>query len=351
MLPPVFVVEVPGDGLLDAFFEGRLWEPAQLVVDLRGIDGVAAVVAGAVFYVFDEGLGLAEGLENGLYHGEVVPLVVPSDVIYFPFAAFTNDEVDGAAMVFRVEPVPHVGPVAIDGEGLIFQRMNEHEGDELLRELVWTIIVGAAGDGHGHAVGAVPRLHEKVGRRFRGGIRAGRMERRGLSEEEVFPLERQVAVHFVGRDLMETADAVEAAYIEEHAGAHDVRLEEDARVGDGAVHVALRSEIHHHVGLFLFKQLIDEVPICDISPHEGEAGLLPDGREGLQVPRIGELVQAEDLVVRMGQLVIDEIAPDKSGSAGDDDLHTVLLRIQARCLSKKDVSYLFPTGWGGPRPS
>ena len=147
------------------------------------------------------------------------------------------------------------------------------------------------------------------------------MKRRGLGEEEVFPLKGQVAVHFVRRDLMETLNAIEAARIEKHARAHDVRLEEDARIGDGAVHMALRGEIHHHVGLFFLKQPIDEVPIRDVSPHEGEARLLPDGSERLQIPRIGELVQTEELVVRMGQLVIDEIASNKSGSAGDDDLH------------------------------
>ena len=158
------------------------------------------------------------------------------------------------------------------------------------------------------------------------------MERRGLGEKEVLPLKGQVAVHFVRRDLMEPADTVEAARIEEHAGAHDVRLEEDTRIGDGTVHMALCGEIHHHVGLFFFKQPIGEVPVRNVSPHEGEARLLPDGREGLEVPRIGELVQTDDLVVRMGQLVIDEIAPDKSGSAGDDDLHYMRLKTPSRRL-------------------
>ena len=351
MLPPFFVVEIPGDGLLDAFFEGRLREPAQLVMDLCGIDGIAAVVAGAIFHVLDEGFRLAERGEDGLHHGEVIPLVVPADVVHFPFAAFPDNEVDGAAVVFGVEPVPHVCPVAVDGEGLVLQRMDKHEGDELLRKLVRAVVVGAAGDGHGHAVGAVPCLYEEVGRRFRGRVRAGRMEGRGLCEEKVFPLERQVAVHFVGRDLMETTEAVEAARIEEYAGPHDVRLKEDARVGDGAVHVALCGEVHHHVGFFVFKQLVNEFSVCNVSAHEGEARFIPDGCKRLEVPRIGELVQAEDLVVRMGQLVIDEIAPDKSGSAGNDDLHTALLRIQARYLSKRDVSYLFLTGWDAPRPS
>ena len=141
MLPPVFVVQIPPDSFLNAVFKGRLREPAQLVVDLCGIDGIAAIVAGAVFYVLDEGLGLTESGENGLHHGEIVLLIMPADVVHFAFPTFPDNEVDGAAVVFRIEPVPHVRPVAVDGKGLIFQRMDEHERDEFFRELVRAVII------------------------------------------------------------------------------------------------------------------------------------------------------------------------------------------------------------------
>ena len=45
MLPPSLMLEVPLDGLLDAVLEFRLRLPAELRVDLRRVDGVAAVVA------------------------------------------------------------------------------------------------------------------------------------------------------------------------------------------------------------------------------------------------------------------------------------------------------------------
>ena len=113
------------------------------------------------------------------------------------------------------------------------------------------------------------------------------------------------------------------ARIEEHARTHDVRLEKNARIGNGAIHVALRGEIHHHVGLFFFKQAIHEVPVRDVPAHEGEARIVPNGSQRLQVARVSELIQTDDLVVRMGQLVIDEIAPNKSGPAGNNDLHDI----------------------------
>ena len=45
VLHPLLVVEVPVDGQDDALLEGSLGVPAQIVLDLGGVDAVAAVVA------------------------------------------------------------------------------------------------------------------------------------------------------------------------------------------------------------------------------------------------------------------------------------------------------------------
>ena len=47
-LPPRPVLQIPGDGLGDPGLEGFLRAPAQFVFDLRGVDGVAPVVAGTI---------------------------------------------------------------------------------------------------------------------------------------------------------------------------------------------------------------------------------------------------------------------------------------------------------------
>src|SRR5882672_3324832 len=53
---PLLVIQIPLHGFANAFFEGVGWAPAEVALDFRGVDGVAAVVAGAVF---DEGDQLA----------------------------------------------------------------------------------------------------------------------------------------------------------------------------------------------------------------------------------------------------------------------------------------------------
>ena len=45
MLHPLLVLEIPVDGQDDALLERGLGVPAQIVLDLGGVDAVAAVVA------------------------------------------------------------------------------------------------------------------------------------------------------------------------------------------------------------------------------------------------------------------------------------------------------------------
>src|SRR5689334_4241239 len=57
------VLPVPGDRVAEALFKGDRRLPAQLIFNLLTVDGVAAVVAGAVGDVLDERFRLAHGGE------------------------------------------------------------------------------------------------------------------------------------------------------------------------------------------------------------------------------------------------------------------------------------------------
>ena len=54
MLHPLLVVEVPVNGQDDALLEGSLGIPAKVVLDLGGVDAIAAVMAQTVSDVLDE---------------------------------------------------------------------------------------------------------------------------------------------------------------------------------------------------------------------------------------------------------------------------------------------------------
>ncbi len=90
-----------------------VWRPpAQLALELGGVDGVAAVVAGAVAHPV-EVLGVpSHGLEDHPQHGDVVSLAVGADEVGLPHAALREDVPDGAGVVLGViqsrtfSPVP-----------------------------------------------------------------------------------------------------------------------------------------------------------------------------------------------------------------------------------------------------
>lgn len=320
--PPVAVLEVPLDRLLDAVLEFRLRLPAELRVDLRRVDGVAAVVALAVGDVLDEVFGLAELLEDGLDDVDVGALIVTANVVDLANAALLQDQVDGMAVILDVEPVANILAVAVDRQLLIGQRVDDHQRDELLREVIRTVVVRAARDRRRDLVGAVIRHDQEVRTGFRSRIRARRLEVRLLREEQVRTVERQVAVDLIRRDLMVAVDAVLAAGVEQHARADDIRLQEDLRILDGAVDMRLCREVDDDVRLLLLKDAVDSLTVRDVRADELEVLLLHRRLERLKIARIRQLVDADDAVSRMLlEHVVDKVRTNEAGTAGHDDIH------------------------------
>ena len=320
--PPVTVLEVPLDRLLDAVLEFRLRLPAEFRVDLRRGDGVAAVMPLAVGDVLDEVFGLAELLEDGLDDVDVGALIVTADVVDLADATLLQDQVDGMAVILNVEPVANILAVTVDRQLLVGQRIDDHQRNELLREVVRAVVVRAARDRRRDLVGAVVGHDEQVGTGLRSRIRARCLEVRLLREEEVRTVERQVAVDLVRRDLMVAVDAVLAAGVEQHARADDIRLQENLRILDGAVDMRLRREVDDDVRLLLLEDAVDRPTVCDVRADELEVLLLHRALERLEVARIRQLVDADDAVTRMLlEHVVDEVRTNEAGTAGHDDIH------------------------------
>lgn len=82
--------------------------PAELALELAAVDGVAAVVAGAVGDPV-EVLGVAaHGLQDHAQDRDVVPLAISSDEVGLPHAAAGQDVPDGRGVVLGVDPVADV---------------------------------------------------------------------------------------------------------------------------------------------------------------------------------------------------------------------------------------------------
>lgn len=315
--PPGLVLDVPVDGLLQAPGEvgvGR--PPAQLALELRRVDGVAAVVAGAVGDPV-EVLGVASHrLEDHAQDGDVVLLAISPDEVGLSHAALGEDVPDGRGVVLGVDPVADVLALPVELGADAVDDVRDLPGDELLHVLVRAVIVGAVGDRGAQAVGAGPGAHEHVGGRLRRAVRRARVVRRLLGELRRV-VERQVAVDLVGGDVV-VADAVLADGLQQAESALHVGAQERLGVGDGVVVVALCGVVHD--GVVARDDPVQQLGVADVA-HDELHAVGGQARDVLGVAGVGQLVQ--DGHVHPGVVVdhvVHEVAADEAAAARDDDV-------------------------------
>ena len=315
--PPGLVLHVPVDRLLEPLGEvgvGR--PPAQLALQLRGVDGVAAVVAGAVGDPVEVLGVLSHRLQDHAQDRDVVPLAVGADEVGLPHAALREDVPDGRGVVLGVDPVADVLAAAVELGAHAVDDVRDLARDELLHVLVGSVVVGAVGDGRAQAVGAGPGADQHVGGRLGARVRGGRAVRRLLGELRRV-VERQVAVDLVGGDVV-VADAVFPHGLQQAEGALDVGVQEGLRVGDGVVVVALGGVVND--GVVAGDNAVQQLRVADVAHDELNAVSRQPG-DVLGVAGVGQLVQ--DGHVHPGVVVdhvVHEVAADEAAAARDDDV-------------------------------
>ena len=315
--PPGLVLDVPVDRLLQALGEvGVRRPPAQLALELRAVDGVAAVVAGTVGDPV-EVLGIApHRLEDHAQDRDVVLLPVGADEVGLPHAALGEDVPDGRGVVLGVDPVAHVLAAAVELGAHAVDYVGDLARDELLHVLVGAVVVGAVGDRGAKPVGAGPRSDEHVGGSLGRAVRRGRLIGRLLSELGGV-VERQVAVDLVGGDVV-AADAVLADGLQKSEGALDVGAQEGLGVGDGVVVVALGGVVHD--GVVARDDTVQQRGVAYVA-HDELHAVRRQSRDVLGVAGVGQLVQDGDVDVRMVvHDIVHEVAADEAAAARDDDV-------------------------------
>ena len=315
--PPGLVGDVPVDRLLEPLGEvGVDRPPAQLALELRAVDGVAAVVAGAVGDPV-EVLGVAaHGLQDHAQDGDVVLLAICADEVGLPHAALGEDVPDGRGVVLGVDPVADVLAAAVELGTDAVDDVGDLARDELLHVLVGAVVVGAVGDRGSQPVGAGPGAHEHVGGRLGGAVRRARVVGRLLGELGRV-VERQVAVDLVGGDVV-VADAVLADGLQQAEGALDVGAQERLRVGDGVVVVALGGVVHDRV--VARDDAVQQPGVADVA-HDEPHAVRGQPRDVLGVAGVGKLVQDGHVDARVVvHDVVDEVAADEAAAARDDDV-------------------------------
>ena len=296
------------------------------VGDEAVVDPVNAYVAVVVKHLLLEHLAqllvaghhVVYGLDGELHDVDVPHLVVSSHVVHFPFAALAHHHVDGLTVVFHIEPVAHVGALAVDGQPFALKNVVDDERNELLGEVVGPVVVGASGDAYGHVVGVAVGHDKEVGTRFRSRIGTVRTERSLLGEVAFGP---QTSIHLVGGHLMVAfaglpcgvslrvlaRDPSPSGSVEEVLRAEDVHAQEELRVFDGAVYMALGGKVHHIVDVVPGKEAVGQFAVAYVPLHEQAAAVVDVVLDGAEIAGVGECIENDHLDVFVPVFLVKQV--------------------------------------------
>jgi hypothetical protein len=344
VLPPGTVGEVPCHGLFEARFKGLERAPAELPLEFRRVDRVSAVMAGPVGDEADRlparsprrGIHGVEEVADRMYDVEVGALVAAAYIVGLADHAALEDECEGVRVILDIEPVTHVHAVAVHGKRLVRQALDDHVRDQLLREVIGPVIVGAVRHHGRKIVGLVPRPHEVIGRCLARGIGRVRRIGRAFGEQALRP---ERAVDFVGRHVQQTeagaarrgeASPIAQRLLQQDEGTDDVGLDEFARTVDRTIDMAFGGQVHHEIGLVAIEQRANASAVADVDLGEGVARMSRALRNRGEVRGVGELVDVHD--IRPG--AIEEISHDgRTDEAGPSRYEDGLAVEPHRCCS------------------
>ena len=100
--------------------------------------------------------------------------------------------------------------------------------------------------------------------------------------------------------------------MEQGEGADDVGLDELAGAVDRAVDVRLGRQVHDRVGAMLLEDPGDLGGVADVDPLEVVAGVFAGLGERGEVAGIRQLVDVDDLGVRLADQLADDRRPDET---------------------------------------
>ena len=198
------MIQIPLDGQADTIFKHRLRQPAQLVVDLGRIDGIAHIVSFSVLHMLDQTLRLAKIFTDEFYDINIFHLVVSADIVNFADGSAAQDQVNRLTVILDIQPVAHIESLSVYRKRLICQRICDHKRNEFFWELVRAVVVGTAADRHRQAVRSVICHNKQIRRCLGSAVRTGGMDRRILVEKQIRAVQRQITVYLICGHLMIT---------------------------------------------------------------------------------------------------------------------------------------------------
>src|SRR5437870_9524004 len=196
-------------------------------------------------------------------------------------------------MVFHVNPVANIPAIAIDRQRFPCERLRNHQGDEFLRELIRSIVVGAPRDDCRKAVSLYGGQDQNVRGRLARSVRTCWLKRRGLIEG---PFRSEAAINFIRADMKKTPNASLSASFHQSPCSFHVRPHKRSPVFNAAVYMALGCKMDHSITA---SQGFHHGRVADIQPYEMKPWICHCTCEISQIAGVSQLVENGYLPVGM----------------------------------------------------
>lgn len=254
-----------------------------------------------------------EQCAKGMHDFDVLLLVMTADVVGLANNTFSHDFVQSTGVIFDIEPVTNLVSLAINRQGLAFQRVKDDQRDQLLREVAWAIVIRAVGDQYRQAVGTAPGANQVIGAGLTGRVRRAWVIRCGFGEE-VFRTFK-VSVDFVSRNVVKTEvdfariiqrRPVMACSFQQGVSANDIGLDGLRRPRDRSINMRLCGQVHDRIWLIFMQDAVELIPSVDVDALKHITRVPADFGQRLKVTGISQLIDVNDRVGSVGDDMTDD---------------------------------------------
>ena len=170
MIHPFLVIKIPFYRFFDTLFKLQRRLPTEFLLQLSRVNSIPHIVTLSVCYISNQiqvsTLRTTEQsincLDDHLDDIDILPLVETTDVVSLGNLTLVENHIDGTGMIYYIQPVAHVLTLTIYRQWLAMTDVIDEQRNQLLRELVWTIVVRAVGHDGRHTICIVESTDEVV---------------------------------------------------------------------------------------------------------------------------------------------------------------------------------------------
>src|ERR1700674_3144916 len=128
---------VPPNGLAQPRFKWNQRFPAEFLFHLLTIKSIAPVMPRPVLYVMEKRFGFSRKAQDVTRNRNIFFDVEPADVVNLANLSPVENCENGATVVFDMQPIALLLPVAINRELFVVESIGDQQGEKLFGKLIW----------------------------------------------------------------------------------------------------------------------------------------------------------------------------------------------------------------------